>query len=356
MPSALAPSLPTGTGALPNETGVLPTETAVLLNANARRVSERTRRAVRRMVPSENLFFTHSLEEARRAGEEILARGYRQVVAGGGDGTVALLLDSLCRAAEADACAGDDLSLPAIRVLRLGTGNALASHVGAGSLGRDLARLMEGRGVCELPLHLIESAGRLSFFAGTGADAMIVNDYAAMKRRLRRVVPGRLAEGVLAYFVAAFGKTIPRVLSHGRATVRIINLGRPAVRLGPGGRVVGDPIGKGEVLYEGPSLMTSAGTLPYYGFGMRMFPWACDRSGFMQLRVCDAPVSSVVNHIPDIFSGTYDHARLFDFHVTHVRLEFDREAPVHVAGDAEGWRRELELAVSPHTVPIVHLN
>ena len=340
--------------------------TAVLLNANARRVSPLLRRRMQKAVAPENLYLTKSLEEAEEATREILARGYRRVLAGGGDGTLSLLMDQLCRTAEA-APDGEQPDLPAIGVLKLGTGNALASHVGSGRVRGDLevhaatAEVTDDWPDAEVsvPLHLIEASGRLSFFAGAGVDAMILNDYMAIKKRLRKHF-ARLGEGVGTYLIAAFGRTVPRLVTTAkrRPDARIINRGRPAYLLDSKGLPLRDrdPIPTGGVLYEGPLLMASAGTLPYYGAGMVMFPWACDRAGHMQLRIANPPVSHVVSNIKELWAGTYDHDTLMDFHVTHVSMEFDEPFPIQVAGDAEGWSDTFEMKVSPHTVPLVHLN
>ncbi len=339
--------------------------TAVLLNANARRVSPWMRRRVRRAVAPENLYLTNSLEEAEEATREILARGYSRVVAGGGDGTLSLLMDQLCRTAE-EAPPGEQPDLPAIGVLKLGTGNALASHVGSSSVRRDLGRLGAVGDAFDwpaddvsVPLNLIEASGRLSFFAGAGVDAMILNDYVAIKKQLRRHF-ARFGEGIGTYLLATFGRTVPRLVTTARSRPhgRIINLGRPAIRLNAKGLPMSgeDPVPTGGLLYEGPLLMASAGTLPYYGAGMVMFPWACDRAGHMQLRIANPPVSHLVKNMRELWQGRYDHHTLMDFHVTHVSMEFEEDFPVQVAGDAEGWQRSFELKVSPHTVPLVHLN
>lgn len=340
--------------------------TAVLLNANARRVSPLLQRRMRRAVAPENLYLTKSLEEAEEATRQILARGYTRVLAGGGDGTLSLLMDQLCRAAE-EAPGGQQPDLPAIGVLKLGTGNALASHVGSGRVGRDMdvhaatAEVTDDWPDCEVsvPLHLIEASGRLSFFAGAGVDAMILNDYMAIKKRLRKHF-ARLGEGVGTYLIAAFTRTLPRLVTTAkrRPDARIINLGRPATLLDSSGLPApgAEPVPTGGVLYEGPLLMASAGTLPYYGAGMVMFPWACDRAGHMQLRIANPPVSHIVRNMRALWRGRYEHESLMDFHVTHVSMEFSEPFPVQVGGDAEGWKDSFELEVSPHTVPLVHLN
>src|SRR5437773_5000041 len=60
---------------------------AVLLNANARSVSEDLKRELENFVPPEDLYYSRSFEDARSISRQVLERGYRTVLTGGGDGT-----------------------------------------------------------------------------------------------------------------------------------------------------------------------------------------------------------------------------------------------------------------------------
>src|SRR5580692_4483219 len=99
---------------------------AVLLNPNAKRVSAAVRGAIANVVSPEDIFVSHSESEARRIARTVVARGYQTVFTGGGDGTFMGFLNKICD------CVGST-RLPRFGILRLGTGNALASHVGAAS-------------------------------------------------------------------------------------------------------------------------------------------------------------------------------------------------------------------------------
>src|SRR3954466_14248518 len=60
---------------------------AVLLNANARSVSEGLKRELENFVPPEDLYYSRCFEDARDIARQVLDKGYRTVLTGGGDGT-----------------------------------------------------------------------------------------------------------------------------------------------------------------------------------------------------------------------------------------------------------------------------
>src|SRR3954468_19475769 len=60
---------------------------AVLLNANARSVSESLKRELENFVPPEDLYYSRCFEDARGIARQVLDKGYRTVLTGGGDGT-----------------------------------------------------------------------------------------------------------------------------------------------------------------------------------------------------------------------------------------------------------------------------
>ena len=95
---------------------------AVLLSLKARGVSQRAVEAARSCLPSEDVFATASLEEARRAASEIVARGYGLVVSAGGDGTLSAAVSMI---SDARAACGEAMPLegmPRFLALPLGTG------------------------------------------------------------------------------------------------------------------------------------------------------------------------------------------------------------------------------------------
>ena len=160
----------------------------------------------------------------------------------------------------------------------------------------------------------------------------------------------------LVYFAAFFGATAPRHIKgfvEGRnLTVRITNLGAEAWRIGAEG-ARGRLYRSGEVLYDGPALVTIAGTTPTYGYGMRLLPWADRNAGFFQLRISNVPLTWSLLQIRHVWDGTFAAEGLFDFYASEVRLEYSQPVPFQVAGDVAGMRASVEFRVVPEAVRLL---
>ena len=117
---------------------------------------------------------------------------------------------------------------------------------------------------------------------------------------------------------------------------------------------MGRPIAHGELLYAGPCMMAAASTVPYYGLGLRAFPFAEQAPGMMQVRVATSiPVSTLLMNVPSIWAGRFAHRGLLDFHADRVAMRFERPMPLQIGGDAEGWRDELTFGMAPRPVDLV---
>ncbi len=325
---------------------------AVLLNANAKQVNARVRRALSSVVPDEHLFFSKSQDEASAIAEEVVTRGYGTVFTGGGDGTfvgwVNRILESAARRAARP---------PRFGVLALGTGNAVAGMVGASARRheQDLLRYVRGEAGRVRRLDLLTCGGRRTPFAGVGIDAAVVNDYVWLKAQLEGTPLQRLGLGAPGYGLAVALRAAPRCLLERRASYcEIVNVGRPAWRLDARGERTGRPIGHGELLYAGACMLAAASTVPYYGLGLRAFPFAESAPGMMQLRVASSiGIPTLLANVARIWTGRFSHPGLLDFHADRVALRFERPVPLQIGGDAEGWREELTFGMSSEPVEIV---
>jgi len=318
---------------------------AVLLNANAKQVSPRVRDALSSVVPEGSLFLSRDADEAHRIADTVMSRGLDTVFTGGGDGTFVSWVNHLLDRAESRAAPA-----PRFGVLALGTGNAVAGMVGAGRPVEDLRRYLSGEVPGSRRVDLVTVEGRRTPFAGVGVDAAVLEDYNWLKRRLGR----RVASGVKGYGLAIALRSAPRQLLQRPVYTEIVNAGGTAWRLGPDGEPVGRPIEHGDLLYAGPCMLAAGGTVPYYGFGLRAFPFAGRRPGSLQLRVATRiPVAALVANVSRIFSGEFAHPGLLDFQVDRVAMTFDRPLPLQVGGDAEGARDRLEMGVAPRPVEVL---
>jgi hypothetical protein len=157
------------------------------------------------------------------------------------------------------------------------------------------------------------------------------------------------------YGLAVALRSAPRALLQRRPSYcEIVNVGRPAWRLDGKGARIGRPIPHGELLYAGPCMLAAASTVPYYGLGLRAFPYTGSAHGMMQLRVATSiGVPTLLMSIPSIWSGAFAHEGLLDFHAERVALRFERPVPLQVGGDAEGWRDSLTFGMAASPVEIV---
>lgn len=324
---------------------------AVLLNANAKRVSSRVHAVLRHVVPADDLFLSRSTSEAKTIAREVVGRKYRTVFTGGGDGTfvsfVTEILGYLRDARE---------PLPRFGVLKLGTGNALAGMVGAApgvGIVDDVLRARAGQVPSVRRIDLLVAGGRATPFAGVGLDAALLNDYVAVKRRMGEGFLKRWATGAPGYALAVASRTLPGYLRRRHnPVIEVVNGRSPALRIGPDGRPA-EEIPPGELLYRGPAQMCAASTVPFYGFGLRMFPNACQIPGTMQLRVANVPTWTILSHLGPIWNGTFSHPHLHDFLVEEVEVRSKEKLPLQVGGDAEGFVNSFEFRLAPRSVELV---
>ena len=331
---------------------------AVLLNANARNVSDGLKRELENFVPPEDLYYSRCFEDARTIARQVLDKGYHTILTGGGDGTFVGYVNCLFEQAQQPSGAtlrgaykllpvpAHAVELPRFGVLKLGTGNALADYSGASGrrLGvvEDILRARSGEVSIARPLHLLSHQGKRAPFAGLGIDAAVLNDYVSVK--------DRLGPGAAGYFCSIVGKTLPAcLLQRSVPTVEVVNLGGPVQQLGPDGKQVGSDIERGEILFRGPCKIAAAGTVPNYGFGFQIFPHALMAPGRFQLRLTAIGVPKILANLRTLWRGGPAPAGIYDFHCDRVLIKFDREMPLQVGGDAEGYRREVifEMAERP---------
>ena len=327
-----------------------PDKYAVLLNARARGWTGEVHAAAQRFVPSRHLFLTDDFRQARTTIDKILDDDYDVVFTGGGDGTIVYLINAIedrIRAGEIDR---DDA--PPVGVLRLGTGNAIATYLNSNPLIEDLAALHAGTPLKIHRINLIEDGEHRFPFGGFGWDADILNDYDRFKKRVHGTALERLATGLHGYGVSVATKTLPKALLGDAREVTLTNRGPRAYELDEDGQIVGER-GPGDVLYRGPLKITSPATIPYWGFGIRMFPFCNMRPDFFELRYYTGSAAQVVANLKGFWNGKMPSSLLGDWLVSEVHVEIaDGEMSYQVAGDAAGMRSDVVWRLADHRVPL----
>jgi diacylglycerol kinase family enzyme len=330
---------------------------AVLLNANARRVTPRVVRSLKHVVPEDDLFLSRSALDARRIAQAVLDRRYQTVFCGGGDGTFMGFVNHVLSEIE---LRGEDRRqrAPRFGVLRLGTGNALASlvsashHRGDGILD-DVLRARAGEVPGYRRMELFRVDGKRTMFAGVGIDGKIINDYIAIKDSFGKGALKDLVSGAKGYFASVALKTIPHYLVHSSFNPCELWNGRSeAYRLGPDGAVL-QTFKPGELMYRGQVRLAAAGTSPYFGFGMRAFPFAGHRRGMMHVRLNWSSTSEIIAGIGRLWAGKFFPPTMNEYLVSDATFRFENPMPLEVAGDACGYRSELHLEMCPEQIELV---
>ncbi len=326
--------------------------TAFVLNQNAKSVTDQVVRELLATVPAGDVFVTRSLDEARIFAHTIMRRGYGQVFTGGGDGT---LVSTLTFLRQAQTTLGGDF--PAVGVLKLGTGNAMANTLGAKRPGRDAYHIVHHGPAAHEDVYFVQSDdGRLAPFAGMGYDAEVLGDYNALKEAAQTPLKKALAQNVWGYLGAMLTRTVPRRLTTPDPIVRVTSSHDATLMVHTSAGDVPEHIPAGRVLYEGPAPALSVGTIPYFGMGFTMFPFAGQVPGTMQLRVVHCGIPTILKNLyPGVWKGTYRHPQILDFLLKDVTVEVDRPVDTHVGGDADGRSQRLHWTVSDEPVKMVRL-
>jgi diacylglycerol kinase family enzyme len=318
---------------------------AVIVNGRARKVTNDIVEVLDQIVESGDLFVSRDMAEAERIADTIVERNYRTVLTGGGDGTFVHMVTLIVKRARKKGQA-----LPRFGLLKLGTGNALAwvlggsQNPGKHGVVADLGRLRSEGG--SRSLRLLEVEGTLTPFAGMGVDAICLEHYGETKALLARSPVTRpLATGPTAYLMSVIGRSMPEFLLRSHPRVRIVNEGAPVLRMGPADKPVQE-IATGQVVYDGPSRLVALSTIPYWGFGARIFPFADERDDRFQLRVCDITSYEVGRNIRAIWRGTYRNHTVHDFLCERISIHYDDPMSLQVGGDVVGRRTVVNASLS----------
>ena len=336
----------------PAASGPVEHRVAVVVNGNAKNATADVISTLDQILSGGDLFVSRKLSDARHIAKTLVARGYGTVLTGGGDGTFTIMVTEVVHEARRVGKA-----VPRFGLLKLGTGNSLAWVVGAQGadkqdLQADIRRLMEDAG--SRAMRLIEVEGFIAPFCGLGADAIVLADYGKVKSALSKTPLARVAPGPLSYILATTTRSIPGFLGRKMPHCRVRNDGAEAYRLGAKGAVIGPPIPTGHTLYEGPMRICALSTIPYYGYGFRMFPYAEERPDRMNLRIATIGPLSFIRHFGEIWRGEYENEEeISDFLVDAVTIEVDPVSDFQIAGDPRGPRSSISALLSPQPIQLV---
>ena len=333
----------------------LPVRLAVLLNANAKRVNAKLRQKLSHVVPEPDLYFTRTFEEARAVAQHVVDERYETVLTGGGDGTFVGFFNEIMNVIERERRVGRHPSIPKMGILKLGTGNALAnlSHANGGEgVLDDILRARAGECTSLQHIHLVSAEGKRAPFAGVGLDAGVLNHYVETKGLLAKGPLSSVFAGGAGYFTAITCRSVPKYLLSSHPEIEIKNRGM-AYRLDAKGEVAAPPMAPGAILYRGPAMIAAAGTIPYFGYKFRMFPYADKRPGLMHLRVATIPVPQILANLSRLWNGSYRSDKICEFLCDDIEIRSNQKLPFQIGGDAEGYRDYVRFKIAKDSIDIV---
>ena len=122
------------------ESSVYSSRSAFLLNANAKNVNAKVIGKLASIIPFKDLFYCRNSEDSEHYIRKILKRGYGKVFSGGGDGTLVNIMNTIDRIAKIENISNK----PKLGILKLGTGNAMASELKSSKFEKDAKYIVSG--------------------------------------------------------------------------------------------------------------------------------------------------------------------------------------------------------------------
>ena len=310
------------------------------------------------MVPEEDSFVSRSQLDARRICQAVLERRYHTVFLGGGDGTFMGFVNEIYGQLEQRNRYLHQRA-PRFGVLKLGTGNGMAALLNASSTRGDgilddvlRARAGEIPGYRRVDMLMVE--GKRAPFAGLGVDGKMLNDYIWIKENLAKGMLKKVFSGPGGYFSAVAFKTIPHFAMNSTwFDAEVVNNDGEAYMIGADGQPTGRSFAPGETMFKGRVMMASAGTIPFYGFELKMFPFAGRKAGYMNLRLGAVSTINTIANLPKLWNGTWRDAGIHDFYAKDVSIKFARPMAFQIGGDAEGYRENVRLQVASEPIELV---
>lgn len=327
---------------------------AFLFNKNAKSVTAFLKTNDAKIIPKKDLYLSSDLQEARQNIKKIIDNGYAYVFCGGGDGTAVFVINELNKLSKKI----PENQIPQIGVLKLGTGNALANVLNAHAPKEDITHIINGKKLKPLLVSMVETKeGKLAPFAGIGYDGEIMNDFESIKKIFFNSPLRKVFSSVLGFGIAGAFKTLPRHLKKTKNTI-VLKSNFEAYRIVKTKRADEEIfIPAGKVLYEGDSPFICVGSIPYIGYGFKLFPFASKRPGYIHLRVFNVPLLVGISNIyPALWHGYFRHAKLYDFLVRDVEITSQMPLPYQFAGDAMGYKKSLYFKTSENPCCLTSVN
>ena len=324
---------------------------AISMNGNAGSVTSELSRKVKKEYESRaQVYVSHSLEEAQENVQKIIEDKIGMVFNVAGDGGFFHSYNMIERQLQ-NGHAGQPHPLYA--GVKLGTGNGLSNHLGFKKSFDHVEYVIKHatkNGLGNIPTKQITQIEITSTsenqelkhyfpFAGMGWDAMVLDNYNILKKKLWNKTLG--APG---YVVAALG-TFCQVLA-GRSTDIEISLPTGNLKKIIDDHAVESNTEPNHTLLQGENInVCGVSTVPEYGSRLRAFPFSelANENNMMQLRVITGNKAltgaRLFAHMYSVWTGSYRSNIIHDFLTNEIEFKYigNRDGtPFQIAGESFG--------------------
>jgi len=100
-------------------------------------------------------------------------------------------------------------------------------------------------------------------------------------------------------------------------------------------------------------LCAITGTCPYYGYGLKVLPYAADHLEKMNIRIVNTSIQTILANLRTVWDGSYRHDQMFDFVAEDVHLTTSEPVPYQEAGDGMGTRESLYVRVAQDPIRLI---
>ncbi len=324
---------------------------AILLNDNARNVNSSIKNEIEKIIPIANIYYTKSLDEADATIAKILNMDFTHVFTGGGDGTLLYFINKM---KEIKKEARLKRKLPIVGVLRLGTGNAIAIYTNSGKkITNDINTVLKGKSYKTKAVEFINVDDKYFTFAGFGSDALVLNDYDMMKKIKNKFLRWPFI-GLKGYFTSALLITLPKSFINKPFMVEIYSNTGNAYRVSKSKGFNKLNLKKGDLVHRGEFTLMPVGSTPYYGYGLKIIPYADKKKGMFQIRVANIHPLLMLYKVLRAWKGYYENENdVLDFLVDDVTIKFSEPTPFQIAGDPAGYKKELRMKISSENIDFI---
>ena len=318
----------------------------VLINVRAGKASSKAKKMISSLMSDSKIFESHSLEESEKFSMLIIKKGYPFVIIAGGDGSITTTINYLLKAQKLFKKYN---FFPVIGTLPLGSGNSISQYLGlSGDLKSNIKliyKMIEKEKIKYL--EMIEGNKLFFPFAGFGYDSLLLMDYYWIKN-----ISFIKIKGIIAYFLAAILRTIPReIFCKREMKVVIINKGNGFKIAGKKNEM--QKIAVDKILFEGNCKMVSAGTIPFYGYRLKALPFASLLPGKFHLRIVTGKYYKILYNLRSLWSGTFFPDYIHDFLVEDVLVKVSPVMPFQISGENYGEIKEIEMKISSIKIPFL---